>query len=366
MQISLYRKFRPKAFSEVIGQEHIVKALSQQVKTGNISHAYLFCGTRGTGKTTCAKIFARAINCLENNDGSPCYKCKACLDLMDPSSVDIMEIDGASNNGVDQIRSLRENVKYPPINCKYKVIIIDEVHMLSDSAFNALLKTLEEPPSHVVFILATTEVYKLPSTILSRCMRFDFRLVDKLTLENHLKSIFDKINVKYDEKSIEAIALSAEGSVRDMLSNADSVLAYSGEEVTYDKVLKIFGSGDRESVFKLCDSIFKKDLGEVLEDINEIFLSGKNLYAFTKEMTNHFKDLIVVKTCKNARQILNVPQDVFDKLAMQEKLVSQENLLYFMQKFSQMENELRFTLSPRTLLELNSLECASFDTQKKN
>ena len=231
MYLALYRKYRPTTFDGVIGQEHITTSLKNQIKNDAISHAYLFCGTRGTGKTSVAKIFAKSINCENPTNGSACGKCPTCLALNDPSNLDILEIDAASNNRVDEIRELREKVKYPPVNGKYKVYIIDEVHMLTDSAFNALLKTLEEPPKHVVFVLATTEVQKLPATILSRCLRFDFKLVGLNDLENHLKRIFNDSGIKFDDSAVSLIARLGEGSVRDTLSIADMCVAYTNKNI---------------------------------------------------------------------------------------------------------------------------------------
>ncbi|NCB48720.1 MAG: DNA polymerase III subunit gamma/tau [Clostridia bacterium] len=366
MHQALYREFRPKKFDEVVGQDHIVSALKNQVKSGNIGHAYLFTGTRGTGKTSCAKIFSKAINCLSPADGSPCGKCEVCKALDDVSNIDILEIDAASNNGVDEVRSLREKIKYPPIHGKYKVYIIDEVHMLTDSAFNALLKTLEEPPAHAVFILATTEVYKLPATILSRCMRFDFKLVSKDDLMSILKRIFDLSKIICDEKSLEAIALAGEGSVRDALSVADCVVAFSGQKITYEATMEILGANDRESVINLCNKIFEKDLGGVLDSINNISLAGKNLVSLGKEITVNIKDLLVIKNCDNSKKILNVTQDIYEKLVESAKTVETGSLIEFMKKFSNIESELKYALSPRTLIELTALECASFDPLKKN
>lgn len=366
MYLALYRKFRPKVFEDVIGQNHIVSALTNQVKSGQIGHAYLFTGSRGTGKTTCAKIFARAINCKFATSGSPCGKCENCLALEEASNVDIFEIDAASNNGVNEIRELREKVKYPPINGKYKVYIIDEVHMLTDSAFNALLKTLEEPPKHVVFILATTEVYKIPATILSRCMRFDFRLVSNELLVNHVKFVFDSLNISYDNQSVEAIALAGEGSVRDTLSVADCVVSFCGNNITYEKTIEVLGISDKKAVLELAQSIVNKNLGKVLEDINKIYESGKNLIALGKELTICFKNLVVIKNCNNAKQLLGVTEDEWQKLNEIATSISTESLIVFMQKFSEIEPELKYALSPRTLIELTSLECASYDSQKKN
>lgn len=366
MYLALYRKFRPKTFNEVIGQEHITSTLINQVKTGQIGHAYLFTGSRGTGKTSCAKIFAKAINCLNSSDGSPCGKCEVCKSLEDPSNIDILEIDAASNNGVNEIRELREKIKYPPINAKYKVYIIDEVHMLTDSAFNALLKTLEEPPKHAVFILATTEVYKLPATILSRCMRFDFRLVDTSLLINHLKNVFNSIGVTYDEASLQAIAVAGEGSVRDTLSIADCVLAFSGENITINNTLEILGASDKQIVSSLADKIINKDLGGVLETINDIYSSGKNLISVGKEITIHFKNLLVIKSCSNFEKMLNVSKETLQALENQANKTTVEDLLFYMQKFSGIEAELKYALSPKTLIELTALECASLNNEKKN
>ena len=366
MTLALYRRFRPKVFGEVIGQDSIVTALTNQVAKGNIGHAYLFTGTRGTGKTSCAKILAKAVNCLSPINGSPCGECDACKSLSSENSMDIIEIDAASNNGVDEIRALRDSVKYPPINVRYKVYIIDEVHMLTDSAFNALLKTLEEPPAHVIFILATTEPYKLPKTILSRCARFDFKLVSKEDLISQVRKVFDAISVKYDEESLALIADAGEGSVRDTLSVADCVVAFSGDNITVDKTLEILGTSDKKSVNKLTDAIIDKDLGGVLSTIDEIVSSGTNLVALNKELITHFKDLLVIKTCKNYHKMLSVTKDNLEVMERQAASLDTAAMLAFMQKFSALDQSLKYALSPRNLVELACLECASFDMSKKN
>ena len=230
--LALYRRFRPTTFDKVIGQEHIIKTLINQIKTKNVGHAYLFCGVRGTGKTSIAKIFAKAVNCENNQNGSPCGKCKACKSLQDVSNIDIVEIDAASNNKVENVREIRDNVQYAPVNVKYKVYIIDEVHMLTTEAFNALLKTLEEPPKHAIFILATTEPQKLPATILSRCMRFDFRLIADKEIAKLISSIYDEIGKQYTEEAVMAIARAGEGCVRDALSVADLCLSVGEGKIT--------------------------------------------------------------------------------------------------------------------------------------
>ncbi|MDE6398348.1 MAG: DNA polymerase III subunit gamma/tau, partial [Clostridiales bacterium] len=267
---ALYRKYRPQTFDDVIGQDHITQTLINQLKSERVGHAYLFTGSRGTGKTTCAKIFARAVNCLEPQNGSPCGKCKVCRALADASNIDIMEIDAASNNRVDEVREIRERVKYPPVNGKYKVYIIDEVHMLTDSAFNALLKTLEEPPSFVIFILATTEVHKLPATILSRCMRFDFRLVSADLLAQNIRRIFDAEGKTYEEEAVRYIAGAGEGSVRDSLSVADMCLSRSEGKLTLADVLDVLGAADRGKIRALTQSILQGDAREILLQIDAL------------------------------------------------------------------------------------------------
>lgn len=363
---ALYRKYRPKTFDEVVGQEHITRTLSNQVKEGKISHAYLFCGSRGTGKTSTAKIFAKAINCTQSRDGSPCYSCEVCKALDSPGNIDIVEIDAASNNRVDEVREIRENVKFMPVSGKYKVYIIDEVHMLTDSAFNALLKTLEEPPAHVVFILATTEVHKLPATILSRCLRFDFGLVPVDVLTAHLKKIFDNENLKYEEEALKAIAVAGEGSVRDMLSIADCIVAYSGGEITLEKVLDILGLNRSQTLVELTDYMFKKDIGESLELINKVSESGKNMAVFAKDMSVHFRDLLVIKTCKNSEKMLMLPKDIYESYVRQASEVETNWLIENMKIFGSIEAELRYSLSPKTLLETAVITSIGGEDLKKN
>ncbi len=253
--IALYRKYRPKTFDGVIGQEHITKTLQNQIMNDQIGHAYLFTGTRGTGKTSVAKIFARSVNCLSPDHGSACGKCENCLRLQQENDINIIEMDAASNNKVDDIREIREKVKFMPVGAKYKVYIIDEVHMLSDSAFNALLKTLEEPPSYVIFILATTEVHKLPQTILSRCVRFDFRLVSVDELSKHLAKVFDAEGITYDGESLKIIASAGEGSVRDTLSIADSIAAFCQGNITKEKTLSVLGTTDHDMILNFFDKM---------------------------------------------------------------------------------------------------------------
>ena len=255
---ALYRKYRPKYFEDVIGQEHITKALANQVASGKLGHAYLFTGSRGVGKTSIARIFAKAVNCENNRNGSPCGECETCKHLESENDINIIEIDAASNNRVDDVREIREKVKFLPVGAKYKVYIIDEVHMLTDSAFNALLKTLEEPPKHVIFILATTEVHKLPATILSRCVRFDYRLVGVSELVNLLVKIFEEEGIRYEQDALRLIASSGEGSVRDTLSIADCVISYSDGKVTKENVLKVLGTTDYDLLLNFFNLMIEK------------------------------------------------------------------------------------------------------------
>lgn len=364
--LALYRKYRPKTFEEVVGQEHITKTLANQVLAGKFSHAYLFTGTRGTGKTSIAKIFARAVNCENTKTGSPCGECETCKRLLNDNDINVVEIDAASNNKVDDIRELREKVKFAPIGAKYKVYIIDEVHMLSDSAFNALLKTLEEPPKYVIFILATTEVHKLPATILSRCVRFDFRLISIVDLARHLANIFDKEGIKYDPEALKLIAAAGEGSVRDTLSIADCINAYSNGNITKEGTLKVLGTTDYEILTKFYDALIKKDVGAVLKLINEMDSSGKNLGIFAKDIAKHARDLLTIKTCKDPNAILNLPNDVFEILCSQAEKTNEKDLIRTMKTFASAENELRYTLSMRLLLETIALSVITEEDVKKN
>ena len=257
---SLYRKYRPDTFDKVIGQDHIVRTLKNQIARDNIGHAYIFTGTRGTGKTSVAKIFARAVNCLSPVNGSPCGKCECCLALAESGNFDVLEIDAASNNSVDQIRDLTDKINFPPTIGKYKVYIVDEVHMLSKAAFNALLKTLEEPPSHAIFILATTEIHQIPATILSRCLRFDFRLVPNAVTAKRIRDIFDEIGVKYEREAVELIASAGAGSVRDALSVADTCVSYCEGNVTYGGVLEVLGASDPQKLRELASAIDRKSV----------------------------------------------------------------------------------------------------------
>ncbi len=363
--ISLYRKYRPKIFDEIVGQEHIVNTLKNQIKNNEIAHAYLFTGTRGTGKTSCAKIFAKAVNCLQPKDGSPCYECSVCKAL-DNANMDIIEIDAASNNSVEDIREMRENIKFTPVNCRYKVYIIDEVHMLSPSAFNALLKSIEEPPSHIIFILATTEVHKIPATILSRVVRLDFRLVGQDCLQEHIRHIFEKEGIQADELSIREIARLGEGSVRDAFSIAECVNSYANKHIKYEDVLVCMGISGRDTLQSIVCSILEKDKGKFFEIVNELYLQGKNFALLSKELVSFLRDMMICKTCKNANDILQLPITEFEKLHDFSIVYEEDKVFEVMTMFVDAESEFRYANNAKMLFESVAVLSMNEDLVKKN
>lgn len=362
--LALYRKYRPNTFDEVIGQENIVKSLTNQIKSGNISHAYLFTGSRGTGKTSCAKIFARAINCQSPINGSPCGECEVCKKI-EGNNVDILEIDAASNNSVDDIREMIQNIRFMPVNSKYKVYIIDEVHMLSIQAFNALLKSIEEPPEHIVFIFATTEIHKVPATILSRVMRYDFRLVPNIEMESLLSKIYKENGISCDDDSLKSIVALGEGSVRDMLSIADSVAAYSYNDIKYGDVQKCLGQTEPQTIFDLGEAIINRDVSSIFEISNNIYTGGKNISIMIKEMAVFFRDLLMIKNCSNAESILNYPKEIYKKYQKVGECAKNEFLMNCLDNFTKIQQELRYSSNPKILLEITSLKSISENERKE-
>ncbi len=363
---ALYRKYRSQSFDEIVGQKHIITSLTNQIKNNQVGHAYLFTGTRGTGKTSIAKIFAKAINCPHSHNGNPCNECEICKSITSGSNVDILEIDAASNNRVDEIRELREKVKYPPVTCKYKVYIIDEVHMLTDSAFNALLKTLEEPPAYVVFILATTEVQKLPATILSRCLRFDFKLLTDEELEKHLKYVFEDSGIKYEKEALTLLAKLGNGSVRDTLSIADMCVAYSNKNVTYSSVIEAVGMTDRQTLKLISECLLSGDQGRLLSAINEVACAGKNLTQLAKDLVGYIRDILIVKTCKDYKDILKLSSDNIADLEALSKIATSEKLIEILTKLSSLDNDFRYSTSPRNLLEITLVSLCNFEMTELN
>lgn len=357
---SIYRRFRPTTFDDVIGQNHIVRTLTNIIKSGKIGHAYLFTGTRGTGKTSCAKIFARAVNCLSPKNGSPCGECEVCKKLAESSGVDVIEIDAASNNGVDEIRTLKENVMYRPSIGKYKVYIIDEVHMLSASAFNALLKTLEEPPEHIVFILATTEVQKLPQTILSRCIRFDFRLIETEELIKLLKRIYGELGVGYDERALVKIAVCGEGSVRDTLSVADMCMSYCGDYIGYEDALEVLCATDFSTLDSLAVAILDGNVGKSLDESDRLLRMGR--VTLGRDLANYYNELITVKNVPNYKP-KTMTKEEFEALKNRAEKYSTYRISRVMEIMAGMENQLRFASQPRILMEANIIKSCELITE---
>lgn len=355
---ALYRTFRPKTLDDVVRQEHVVTILKHQIETGKVGHAYLFCGPRGTGKTSIAKIFAAAINCESPVNGSACGKCPTCRALAEKGNLDISEIDAASNNGVDEMRELREKVQYPPVAGRYKVYIVDEVHMLSPGAFNALLKTLEEPPAHAVFILATTEAQKIPATILSRCTRFDFKLIPLQDLENRLKYVLKTIGKDYEEEAVAALARAGAGSMRDMLSLADPCVSYAEGKLTYADVTAVLGTADFSSTAELCAAILKGDGGEALEKCEEILAEGKSVALLIKDALQFLNGCAVAKTCAHGEKLLLLPADRYALLKSTANLAENRVLVRALEILAQAESDCRYTTTPKITLETAVLKAA--------
>ena len=359
MHKALYREYRPLVFDDVIGQDHIIRTLKNQIKENSMSHAYLFCGTRGTGKTTTAKILSRAVNCQASNQDHPCNQCPSCQSILDSSNLDVIEIDAASNNSVDDIRELRDTVKYTPANSKYKVYIIDEVHMLSQGAFNALLKTLEEPPSYVIFILATTEPNKIPATILSRCQRFDFKRVSVGDLIDRMKLICQSESIDIDEDALRIIARNGQGSVRDALSILDKCLSFGGNILTGDRVLELLGGSDPDQLLKMAKSIMDSDVCKSMEMIEDYFMWGKDLRLFVEDITDFFRSLMMVKIFGQASDLVDLTGDQAQTMMALAKDIDTEEIIRILTILSDLSEKLRFSTNQRMTLEIYIMKLAS-------
>ncbi len=350
---ALYRKFRPDGFEDVKGQEHIVTTLKNQIKAERIGHAYLFCGTRGTGKTTIAKIFAKAVNCENPQDGSPCGECASCKAIAAGASMNVIEIDAASNNGVDNIREIVDEVSYSPAEGKYKVYIIDEVHMLSIGAFNALLKTLEEPPSYVIFILATTEVHKIPITILSRCQRYDFKRITVDTIAARMRELVDIEQVSVEDKALRYIAKAADGSMRDALSLLDQCIAFHfGQELTYDKVLDVLGAVDTGVFSKLLRQVLARNVLGCIELLEEIVMQGRELTQFVSDFAWYLRNLLLVKTSDDIEEVIDVSSENLQRLKEEAEMADMETIMRYIRIFSELSGQIRYATQKRILTEI--------------
>lgn len=351
--MALYRKFRPSTFDEVKGQDHIVTTLKNQLEAGRIGHAYLFCGTRGTGKTSVAKLLAKAVNCEHPVDGNPCGVCESCREIQEGSSMNVMEIDAASNNGVDNIRDIKEQVQYSPASGKYKVFIIDEVHMLSMGAFNALLKTLEEPPEYVIFILATTEVHKIPITILSRCQRYDFHRITADIIADRLMELMSEEHVEAEEKALRYVARMADGSMRDALSLLDQCIAfYLGKKLTYENVLEVLGTVDISVYAKLLDSILANDVAAVIGIIGRVVEQGRELSQFITDFIWYLRNLLLAGKGDASMEALEVSAEQLSLMQKKAGQVEEETVIRYIRILSELLNQIRFATSKRVLAEV--------------
>ena len=350
---ALYRKWRPTSFEEVRGQDHIVKTLKNQINSGRIGHAYLFCGTRGTGKTSIAKIFARAVNCEHPVDGSPCGECSMCRQIAEGASLNVVEIDAASNNGVENIRDIREQVQYPPTDGRYRVYIIDEVHMLSIGAFNALLKTLEEPPSYVIFILATTEVHKIPITILSRCQRYDFKRISIDTIAGRLAELTQAEQIDVDDRALRYVARAADGSMRDAVSLLDQCVAFHfGEKLTYDNVLEVLGAVDNRVFSKLFQAVLASDTKACIREIEEMIIQGRDLSQLVNDFVWYMRNLLIAKTTDEPGDMLDMSEENLAVLKEEAAGVDTETLMRYIRIFSELSGQLRYASQKRILVEI--------------
>ena len=338
---ALYRKFRPDNFKDVKGQDHIVTTLKNQILADRIGHAYLFCGTRGTGKTSIAKLFAKTVNCENPVDGSPCGECASCKSIAAGASMNVIEIDAASNNGVDNIREIVDEVSYSPAEGKYKVYIIDEVHMLSIGAFNALLKTLEEPPSYVIFILATTEVHKIPITILSRCQRYDFKRISIDTITERMRELMDAEGIQVEEKALRYVAKTADGSMRDALSLLDQCIAFHfGKELTYDKVLDVLGAVDTEVFSRLYRQVLDRNVLGCIHLLEEVIMQGRELTQFVSDFSWYLRNLLLVKTSDNMEDVIDVSSENLTRLKEEAQATDMETIIRYIRVFSELASKM--------------------------
>jgi len=354
--IALYREWRPLIFEDVVEQEHVVKTLKHSVSTGRIAHAYLFCGTRGTGKTTMAHILSRAINCLNPQDGNPCNECEICKGILSGSILDVLEIDAASNNSVDNIRDIRDEVAYSPTQAKYKVYIIDEVHMLSSGAFNALLKTLEEPPAHVVFILATTEPHKIPATILSRCQRFDFRRISVKSIMKRLETIASANNVIIEDEALKLMAKMSDGALRDAISLLDQCIAIGSEKISYEDVLSIVGIVNDTFMAEVVNAVQHKDVQKILGLVDTLIMDGKDIVQFVSDLVVYYRNLLLCKIVKNPEDVIDTYKSSLELMKSQAGDLLSDEIIYTIKELSALVQSMRWASNPRILLEVSLIK----------
>ncbi len=364
---ALYREWRPKTFKDVVGQEHITVTLRNQILSNRIAHAYLFSGTRGTGKTSTAKILAKAVNCTDLKDGEPCNECEMCRKINSGTAIDVIEMDAASKRRLEDIKDVIENVKYPPQEGKYKVYIMDEVHMLTQEAVNAFLKTLEEPPKNVLFILATTDPQKLPSTILSRCQKFDFRRIKSMDIFKRLRYIVDNKGIFSDDKSINLISRMCDGAMRDALSILDQAISMGDGKVEYKNVVDMLGLVTNENLLKLTDSIIEKDIENSMKVIDDIVLSGKDIYNFIKDMIIHFRNLLMVKVSQNPEEVLDMSDENIKLIKEQSQRIRVEEIMRHIRILQDAEEQSKWTKQSRIYLELSVIKMCKveYDTSKE-
>lgn len=363
---ALYREWRPKTFDELVGQKQVTVTLKNQVQHGRVAHAYLLCGTRGTGKTSTAKILAKSVNCLNSKDGEPCNECEMCKKIAHGISMDVTEMDAASHNGVDDIRAIIEEVQYPPQEAKFKVYIIDEVHMLSMGAVNAFLKTLEEPPKNVIFILATTDPQKLPITILSRCQRYDFKRIKNTDIQERLREIVSENAVFADDKSLSFIARMCDGAMRDALSILDQAIAMGDGKVVFDDVVAMLGVVTNENLLKLTDNIIQKDISKCIQVVDEIILSGKDISLFIKEMTTHMRNLMMVKVTDKPEEVLDMSEENIKLIQIQASKIRIEEIMRHINILQEAEEQSKYSKQSRVYLELAIIKMCKIEYDTSN
>ena len=363
---ALYREWRPQNFYDIVGQEHITTTVKNQILNDRIAHAYLFCGTRGTGKTTTAKVFAKALNCLDLKDGEPCNECEMCRKINDGLAIDVTELDAASNNGVDKIRDIIDDVKYPPQEARFKVYIMDEVHMLSTGAVNAFLKTLEEPPNNVIFILATTDPQKLPITILSRCQRFDFKRINNNEITERLRKIVNEQNALADDKSLNLIARVSDGAMRDALSILDQAISMGNGAVEYDVLINMLGLVTNDHLFNLTNSVIQRNVEKSIGIIDEVVYAGKDIYLFIKDLIAHYRNILMAKVTNNPEEVLDMSEENISLIKEQAGKIRAEEVMRYIRILQETESNAKVSKQARLYLELAVIKMCKIEYDTSN